>query len=183
MRKEMVTVKNEGKRAIRSDGMSRLSQRTMNNPQGKVHNRKEYDGMLRTVVMQCILAVVHRPFRTAYRSHFQGLSILLALLHPWKWERQAAPKVETRLPTYTKIEHLTTTQRKPEISTFKKKTEMLTNNSGLYKGRWNGSVEVDGPSFKSQLGQGICPFSKTSKPSLGPTQLPMQWVPEFFPGG
>jgi hypothetical protein len=42
MRKEKVTVKNAGKRAIGSDGMSRLTQRTMNNPQGKVHRRKEY---------------------------------------------------------------------------------------------------------------------------------------------
>jgi len=60
---------------------------------------------------------------------------------------------------------------------------MLKNNSGLYKGRWNGSVEVDGPVFKSQLGQGISPFFETPKPSLGPIQLPMKRVPEFFPGG
>jgi hypothetical protein len=45
MRKEKVTVKNEGKRAIGTDGMSRLSQRTMNNPQGKVHKRKECEGV------------------------------------------------------------------------------------------------------------------------------------------
>jgi len=45
IRKEKVTVKNEGKRAIGTDGMSRLSQRTMNNPQGKVHKRKEYEGI------------------------------------------------------------------------------------------------------------------------------------------
>jgi hypothetical protein len=38
---------------------------------------------------------------------------------------------------------------------------MLNNNSGLYKGRWASSVGLDGPGFKSQLGQEICPFSKT----------------------
>jgi len=42
MRKEKVAVKNEGKRAIGSDGMSLLTQRTMNIPQEKVHKRKEY---------------------------------------------------------------------------------------------------------------------------------------------
>jgi hypothetical protein len=46
MRKEKDTVKNERKRAIGSDGMSRLTQQTMNNPQGKVHKRREYEGML-----------------------------------------------------------------------------------------------------------------------------------------
>jgi len=62
MRKEKVTLKNEGKRAIGTDGMSRLSQRTMNNPLGKVHKRKECEGML------------PRLSRSVYWQLFTGLS-------------------------------------------------------------------------------------------------------------
>ena len=82
MRKEKVKVKNEGKRPLDSDGMSRLWQGTMDNPQRMGHKRKESEGTLRTAVTQCILVTAYLRFRTAYQSHLQGLSLLLALLHP-----------------------------------------------------------------------------------------------------
>jgi hypothetical protein len=43
---------------------------------------------------------------------------------------------------------------------------------------WGGQSGVGIP-----LGQGIFLFSKMSRPVLGPTEPPIQWVPWFFPQG
>jgi hypothetical protein len=39
------------------------------------------------------------------------------------------------------------------------------------------------PEFKSSQGQDIFLFSETTTPAVGPTQLPTQGVPVFFPEG
>jgi hypothetical protein len=39
------------------------------------------------------------------------------------------------------------------------------------------------PGFESQQGQEIISSLKSSRPDLGPTQPPLQWVPDFFHGG
>jgi hypothetical protein len=39
---------------------------------------------------------------------------------------------------------------------------------------------LNGLGFEFRQGQEIFVFSKTSRPSLGPTQPPIQWVPGFF---
>ena len=42
---------------------------------------------------------------------------------------------------------------------------------------------LEGLGFESRYGQGTFPFSKTSKPALGPSQPHLQWVPGYFPEG
>jgi len=37
-----------------------------------------------------------------------------------------------------------------------------------------------GPGIECRLGRD---FPQPSRPALGPTQLPIQWVPDLFPGG
>ena len=41
---------------------------------------------------------------------------------------------------------------------------------------------LDGPVFESLRGQEIVLFSKISRPAVGTTQPPLQWVSGFFPG-
>jgi hypothetical protein len=42
---------------------------------------------------------------------------------------------------------------------------------------------LDGPGFESRQKQNIFLISETSRQTLGPVQLPIQWVPVLFPGG
>jgi hypothetical protein len=42
-------------------------------------------------------------------------------------------------------------------------------------------TELDGLWFESRYAQET-PFSKTSKPVVGPSQPPLSWVPGHFPG-
>jgi hypothetical protein len=39
---------------------------------------------------------------------------------------------------------------------------------------------LDGPGIECRLGRD---YPHPSRPALGPTQLPIQWVPDLFPGG
>jgi len=45
------------------------------------------------------------------------------------------------------------------------------------------SYRLDGPRFELQKGQEIFPSPMPSRPALGLTQSPIQWVPGLFPSG
>ena len=49
---------------------------------------------------------------------------------------------------------------------------------------WNNGLGcgLDDPGFQSRQGQGGFLFSKASRPSMGPTQPPVQWIQGVFPG-
>jgi hypothetical protein len=48
--------------------------------------------------------------------------------------------------------------------------------------QWH-SARLDDRGFESRQGLGIFLFTTASRPVLGPTQHPIQWVPGFFPWG
>jgi hypothetical protein len=55
----------------------------------------------------------------------------------------------------------------------------LSNIKKITKGRMGWTIGVLG--FDSRRGLGIFIFTTASRPALGPTQLPIQWIPGAFP--